>query len=140
MALRLSALRGIFLWEFSMATYDDTNIFARILRGEIPCKKIYEDEFVLAFHDITPQAPVHALVIPKGNYTSFADFGATASPAQITGFFRAVALVAKQLGVEESGYRLISNAGPDSQQSVAHFHMHILGGRPLSIELEPAPK
>jgi histidine triad (HIT) family protein len=123
-----------------MTSYDDSNIFARILRGEIPAKKIHEDEFVLAFHDITPQAPVHALVIPKGDFTSFADFGAKASPAQMTGFFRAVALVAKQLGVEDSGYRLIANAGPDSQQSVAHFHMHILGGRPLSIELEPAPK
>lgn len=117
--------------------YDDHNIFARILRGEIPCKTIYEDEFVLAFHDIRPQAPVHALVVPKGKYISFADFGATASPEEITGFIRATAFVAKQLGVEETGYRLIANTGLNSHQEVPHFHIHILGGRPLGRMLVP---
>ncbi len=117
--------------------YDDNNIFARILRGEIPCKKIYEDDFALAFHDIHPQAPVHALVIPKGKYISFADFGATASPAEIAGFVRATALVAKQLGVEETGYRTIANAGLNSHQEVPHFHIHIMGGRALGRMLVP---
>jgi len=117
--------------------YDDNNIFARILRGEIPAKKIYEDEFALAFHDIHAQAPIHALVIPKGKYISFADFGATASPEEITGFFRATALVAKHLGVEETGYRTIANIGPHSHQEVPHFHIHILGGHPLGRMLVP---
>jgi len=112
-------------------SYDDQNIFAKILRGEIPCKKIYEDEFALAFPDMYPQAPVHVLVIPKGAFISAADFGATASPAQITGFTRALSHVAKLLGVEEAGYRLISNAGPNSHQQVPHYHVHILAGRPL---------
>ncbi len=111
--------------------YDETNVFAKILRGEIPCTKLYEDEFALAFPDLRPAAPCHVLVIPKGAYVSIADFGATASPAEITGFFRAVSLVAKQLGVEESGYRVISNAGPDSHQEVPHFHVHIIAGRRL---------
>jgi histidine triad (HIT) family protein len=111
--------------------YDESNIFAKILRGEIPCKKLYEDEFALAFPDIRPAAPTHVLVIPKGKYVSIADFGALASPAEITGFFRAVAAVAKQMGVEETGYRLLANAGPDSHQEVPHFHVHILGGRKL---------
>jgi diadenosine tetraphosphate (Ap4A) HIT family hydrolase len=111
--------------------YDDNNIFARILRGEIPCKKVYEDEFALAFHDIHPQAPVHVQVIPKGRYITFADFGANATPDEITGFFRAAALVGKQLGIEETGYRAISNTGPDSHQEVPHFHLHLLGGRKM---------
>jgi diadenosine tetraphosphate (Ap4A) HIT family hydrolase len=111
--------------------YDDSNIFARILRGEIPCEKLYEDDFALAFPDIRPAAPCHILVIPKGAYVSIADFGATACAEEITGFFRAVALVAQQAGVEESGYRVISNAGPDSHQEVPHFHVHILGKRML---------
>jgi diadenosine tetraphosphate (Ap4A) HIT family hydrolase len=119
--------------------YDDSNIFARILRGEIPCNKIYEDEFVLAFHDIQPHAPVHALVIPKSKYTSFADFGATATPEEITGFTRAVAKIAKQLGVEDTGYRILSNTGPHSYQSVPHFHLHILGGRSLGLTLVGPP-
>ncbi|NNM57455.1 histidine triad nucleotide-binding protein [Acidocella sp.] len=119
-------------------TYDPTNVFARILRGEIPCEKLYEDEFALAFPDIRPAAPCHVLVIPKGAYVSSADFGAKASPEEITGFFRAVALVAKRLGVEESGYRLLANAGPDSHQEVPHFHVHILGGRKLGPLLAPA--
>ncbi len=109
--------------------YDDNNVFAKILRGEIPCTKLYEDEFALAFPDIRPAMPVHVLVIPKGKYISMADFGAAASPEEITGFFRAVARVAKQVGVEETGYRIIGNAGPSSHQEVPHFHIHILGGR-----------
>ena len=111
--------------------YDDSNIFARILRGEIPCKKVYEDDFALAFHDIHPQAPVHVQVIPKGKYVSFADFGANAAPEEITGFFRAAVLTAKQLGIEETGYRAIGNTGPDSHQEVPHFHLHLLGGRKM---------
>jgi diadenosine tetraphosphate (Ap4A) HIT family hydrolase len=117
--------------------YDDTNVFAKILRGEIPCTRLYEDEYALAFPDIRPQAPVHVLVIPKGKYVSIADFGAKASPEEITGFWRAVAAVAKLAGVEESGYRLICNAGPDSRQEVPHFHAHILGGHKLGTLLAP---
>jgi histidine triad (HIT) family protein len=115
--------------------YDDTNVFARILRGELPCEKLYEDEFALAFPDISPQTPCHVLVIPKGAYISVADFGAQASPAEIAGFFRAVSLVAKRLGVEDTGYRLIANAGPDSRQAVPHFHVHIMGGQRLGALL-----
>jgi diadenosine tetraphosphate (Ap4A) HIT family hydrolase len=111
--------------------YDPNNIFARILRGEIPCKKVHEDEHVLAFHDIHPQAPTHILVIPKGAYVSFADFSAKASDAEIVAFTRAVGAIAKAAGVEESGYRLLANHGPDSHQEVPHLHVHILGGRPL---------
>src|SRR5690242_994082 len=92
--------------------YDDTNIFARILRGEIPCKKVHEDQWSLAFHDINPQAPVHVLLIPKGRYCSFADFSANASAEEIAGFMRAVGAVAKQLGLEAEGYRLLANMGP----------------------------
>jgi diadenosine tetraphosphate (Ap4A) HIT family hydrolase len=117
--------------------YDDNNIFAKILRGEIPCKKIYEDEFAFAFYDISPQTPVHALVIPKGRYISFADFGAQASAEEITGFTRAVAKVAKDLGVEETGYRAMTNMGLHSHQQVPHYHVHILGGRPLGLMLVP---
>jgi histidine triad (HIT) family protein len=119
----------------NMATYDDNNIFARILRGEIPCQRLYEDEFAVAFPDIKPQAPCHVLVIPKGKYVSATDFGAKAKPEEITGFYRAVSLVAEKLGVAESGYRLIANAGPDSRQEVPHFHVHILGGHRLGAML-----
>jgi histidine triad (HIT) family protein len=112
-------------------SYDEGNIFARLLRGEIPCQKLYEDEFALAFPDIRPAAPVHVLVIPKGKYISIEDFGAKASPEEITGFFRAVSAVAAQLGILENGFRLISNAGPDSHQEVPHFHVHLLAGRKL---------
>jgi histidine triad (HIT) family protein len=111
--------------------YDDANIFARILRGEIPCKKIYEDEWALAFHDIHPQAPTHILVIPKGKYCSFSDFSADASADEIAGFVRAVGKIAKQLGVEEQGYRVLANMGGDSGQEVPHFHVHLFAGRPL---------
>jgi diadenosine tetraphosphate (Ap4A) HIT family hydrolase len=118
--------------------YDENNIFAKLLRGEIPCTKLYEDEFALAFPDIRPAAPTHVLVIPKGKYISIADFGAQASAAEVTGFFRAVSHVAQQLGVEASGYRIISNAGPDSHQEVPHFHVHILAGRKLGPLLSGA--
>jgi diadenosine tetraphosphate (Ap4A) HIT family hydrolase len=114
-----------------LARYDNSNIFARILRGEIPCKKIFEDEFALAFHDIHPQAPLHVLVIPKGPYCSFADFSASATEAEIAGFFRAVGAVAKDLGLEPPGYRLLANMGEHSGQEVPHFHVHLFGGRPL---------
>ncbi|MDG6095387.1 histidine triad nucleotide-binding protein [Acetobacter sp. AN02] len=115
--------------------YDDDNVFARILRGEIPCRKIFEDEWALAFHDIGPKAPVHVLVIPKNPYVSFIDFSARATPEEITGFTRAVGKVAEDLGLNEPGFRLISNAGPDSGQEVPHFHVHILAGKPLSVAL-----
>jgi histidine triad (HIT) family protein len=111
--------------------YDDQNVFARILRGEIPCKKVYEDEFALVFHDINPQAPVHVLVIPKGRYISFADFTQQASEKEIAGFFRAAGLAAKTLGLEPDGYRILSNIGHHAHQEVPHFHLHIFGGRPL---------
>jgi histidine triad (HIT) family protein len=119
--------------------YDDTNVFARILRGEIPCRKVHEDEWALAFHDINPQAPVHVLVIPKGRYCSFADFSATASEAEIAGFVRAVGRVARLLGLEAPGYRLLANAGPDSHQEVPHLHVHLFAGRRLGPMLAPAP-
>jgi diadenosine tetraphosphate (Ap4A) HIT family hydrolase len=111
--------------------YDATNIFARIIRGEIPCKKIFENDAALAFHDINPQAPLHVLIIPKGDYVSFADFTATATDAEIAGFFRAVGTVAKELGLEAPGYRLLANMGEHGGQEVAHFHVHLFGGRPL---------
>ncbi|MDF1750735.1 MAG: histidine triad nucleotide-binding protein [Alphaproteobacteria bacterium] len=111
--------------------YDDQNIFAKILRGEIPCNKVYEDDHALAFHDIAPQAPVHVLVIPKGPYVSHADFSEKASDEEIAGFYRAVGTVARQLGLDEPGYRLIANHGPDSSQEVPHLHVHIFGGRPM---------
>ncbi len=109
--------------------YDDQNIFARILRGEIPCKRVHEDAHALAFHDINPQTPVHVLVIPKGRWVSAADFHAGATEAEIAGFWRAVGLVAKQLGLEAKGYRILSNMGVDGGQEVPHFHVHIFGGR-----------
>ena len=113
------------------AAYDGGNIFARILRGELPCRKVYEDEFALAFHDINPQAPVHVLVIPKGAYVSWADFAATAPEAEIAGFVRAVGKVAADLGLVEPGYRLLANVGVDGHQEVPHLHVHLFGGRPL---------
>lgn len=111
--------------------YDDANIFARILRGEIPAKKVHEDEHALAFHDINPQAPVHVLVIPKGRYVSIADFSMNADAAEVAGFWRAVAKVAKDLGLEAAGYRVLTNMGADGGQEVPHFHVHIFGGRRL---------
>jgi histidine triad (HIT) family protein len=111
--------------------YDDNNIFAKILRGEIPCKKIYEDDHTLAFHDINPQAPVHVLVIPKGSYVSMEDFSTKASAAEQAAFIRAIGLVARQLGVVDGGYRVLANHGRDGHQEVPHLHMHIFGGRDL---------
>jgi histidine triad (HIT) family protein len=112
-------------------SYDRNNVFAKILRGEIPCKKIYEDEHALAFHDIRPQAPVHALVVPKGEYVSLDDFTAQASPEELAGFLKAVGHVARMLGVSERGYRALANAGEDANQEVPHFHVHIFGGKKL---------
>jgi diadenosine tetraphosphate (Ap4A) HIT family hydrolase len=111
--------------------YDTNNIFARILRGEIPSKKVYEDEWAFAFHDINPQAPTHILVIPKGSYCSFADFSTEASDAEIAGFMRAVGKIAHDLGLETPGYRLLANMGPHSGQEVPHFHIHLFAGKPL---------
>jgi diadenosine tetraphosphate (Ap4A) HIT family hydrolase len=111
--------------------YDPENIFAKILRGEIPCNKVYEDDYCLAFHDINPQAPIHVLVIPKGEYVSMADFTAKASAELISGFFSAVGTVARDLGLEAGGYRILANSGPDAHQEVPHLHFHIFAGRPL---------
>ena len=111
--------------------YDDQNIFAKILRGEIPNKAVYEDEFALAFHDINPQAPTHILVIPKGAYVSWDDFSATASEAEIAGFVRAVGHVAREQGMVAPGYRLLANTGTDSHQEVPHLHVHIFAGRSM---------
>jgi diadenosine tetraphosphate (Ap4A) HIT family hydrolase len=114
-----------------LGPYDDNNIFARILRGEIPCRRVFEDEFALAFHDINPQAAVHVLVIPKAPYVSLADFTAQATTEQVAGFFRAVGAVAKLLELEQAGYRILANMGGDSHQEVPHFHVHIFGGHAL---------
>ena len=111
--------------------YDDRNIFAKILRGEVPCKRVFENDHALAFHDINPLAPTHVLVIPKGAYVSMADFSAKASTEEIAGFFRAVGETAQRLGVVESGYRILANSGADANQEVSHFHVHIFGGAPL---------
>ena len=111
--------------------YDDKNIFAKILRGEIPCRKVFEDEWALAFDDINPQAPVHVLVIPKGAYVSWDDFSAKASDPEIAGFVRAVGHVGRVLGLVEPGYRMLANIGMDAHQEVPHLHIHIFGGKPL---------
>jgi len=116
--------------------YDDANIFARIMRGEITAKKVYEDEFALAFHDIAPQAPVHLLVIPKGAYVSWDDFSAKASAEEIAGFVRAVGHVAREAGLAEPGYRLLANVGQHGHQEVPHLHVHIFGGRQF-LEMVP---
>jgi histidine triad (HIT) family protein len=111
--------------------YDPNNIFAKILRGEIPCKKVYEDQFALAFHDIHPQAPVHVLVIPKGEYVSLADFSASAPSDLIAGYVRAVGKVAEELGIVEEGFRALFNAGANAGQEVPHLHIHLFGGKKL---------
>ena len=111
--------------------YDDQNIFAKILRGEIPNRTVFEDDWALAFHDIAPQAPVHVLVIPKGAYVSWDDFSARASEAEIAGFVRAVGQVARELELVAPGYRLLANIGQDGHQEVPHLHVHLFGGRPL---------
>ena len=117
--------------------YDENNIFAKILRGEIPCNKVYEDDFVLAFYDIQPQTKVHVLVIPKGAYVSFADFSQQAPEAEVTGFFRAAGRIARDLGIEDDGYRVLANTGVNGHQEVPHFHLHIFGGQPLGRMIKP---
>jgi diadenosine tetraphosphate (Ap4A) HIT family hydrolase len=111
--------------------YDDQNIFAKILRGEIPCTKVFEDEHVLAFNDINPLSPTHVLVIPKGAYVSWDDFSDRASEAEIAGFVRAVGSIARDLGLVEPGYRLLANIGPNAGQEVPHLHVHLFAGRRL---------
>jgi diadenosine tetraphosphate (Ap4A) HIT family hydrolase len=111
--------------------YDDTNIFAKILRGEIPNRTVYEDKYALAFHDISPQAPHHVLVIPKGAYVSWDDFSARASDVEIAGFVRAAGHVARAAGLVADGYRLLANTGQNAHQEVPHLHLHILAGRQL---------
>ncbi len=119
----------------AVAPYDDQNVFARILRDEIPSRRVYEDDFAIAFHDLHPLTPHHVLVIPRGPYVSWADFSAKASDAEIAGFVRAVGAVGRQLGLEESGYRLLANVGLDAHQEVPHLHVHLFGGRPLGAML-----
>ncbi len=111
--------------------YDESNVFARILRGELPCDKVYEDEHVLAFHDIRPLAPTHILVIPKGAYVSWDDFSAHAADAEVAAFVRAVGEIARREGLAASGYRLLANTGLAGGQEVPHLHVHIFGGRGL---------
>lgn len=111
--------------------YDPNNVFAKILRHEIPCKPVYEDDFALAFHDIAPKAPVHVLVIPKGPYVSFDDFSRDAPEALVVGYIRAIGLVARSLGLDGDGYRLLANTGLNGGQEVPHLHVHLFGGRPL---------
>lgn len=118
--------------------YDPNNVFAKILRGEIPCKKVYENEHVLAFHDIAPRAPVHVLVIPKGAYVSMDDFTANASAAEQAALMKAIGDIARQLGVAATGYRVLSNCGEHGHQEVPHLHMHIFGGRPLGAMIGKA--
>jgi diadenosine tetraphosphate (Ap4A) HIT family hydrolase len=120
--------------------YDDQNIFAKILRGEIPCNKVYENDHALAFWDIQPQAPVHVLVIPKGPYLSYVEFAETASETELAGFMRAVGAVAKQLGITESGSRILSNQGGDGHQEVPHFHLHMFAGKNLGRMIKPVDK
>ena len=115
----------------STQPYDDQNIFAKILRGEIPCNKVYEDEHVLAFHDIAPLAPVHVLVIPKGPYVSLDDFSKDASDAELAALVRAAGEVARIVGADTQGYRILANTGKRSGQEVPHLHFHVFGGQPL---------
>ena len=112
-------------------SYDDNNVFAKILRGEIPCKKVHETEHALAFHDINPQAPVHVLVIPKGRYVGMDDFAANATPAEQAGLVRAIGETARILGVDKDGYRTLANYGRHGHQEVPHLHFHIFAGRQL---------
>jgi diadenosine tetraphosphate (Ap4A) HIT family hydrolase len=118
--------------------YDPNNVFARILRGELPCDKIYEDEHVLAFRDIRPQSPTHILVIPKGAYVSLADFSARGTDAELAAVLRVTGKIARDQGLEESGYRILANHGRDAHQEVPHFHVHLFGGRNLGRMVAPA--
>ena len=111
--------------------YDEENIFSKILRDEIPCEKIYEDEYALAFYDINPQAAVHVLVIPKGSYINIDDFSEKASDSEIIGYTRAIGCVVRKLGIVDSGFRTLANNGPNAHQEVPHFHTHILAGHDL---------
>ena len=111
--------------------YDRNNVFAKILRGEIPCNRVFEDEHVLAFRDIHPQAPTHIILIPKGEYISVDDFAANASPAEQSAFMRAIGAIAHQEGAAAGGYRILSNHGAAAHQEVPHFHLHLFGGRDL---------
>jgi len=111
--------------------YNDNNIFARILRGEIPSTRVYEDEHAIAFNDINPQAPTHILVIPRGPYVSWDDFSERASDAEIAGFVRAVGTVARAAGLVDPGYRLLANVGRDGHQEVPHLHVHVFAGKAL---------
>jgi len=120
--------------------YDDSNIFACILRGEIPCDKVYEDDHVLAFRDINHQTPTHVLVIPKGAYVSFDDFSEQASETEIAAFVRAAGRIARDLGLAEPGYRVLANHGRDGRQEVAHFHLHIFGGQDCGRMIKPPGK
>ena len=113
------------------APYDESNVFARILKGELPANKVYEDEHVLAFRDINPLSPTHILVIPKGRYVSWDDFSQKASDAEIGAFVRTIGRIARDAGLVEPGYRVLANVGPNSGQEVPHLHAHIFGGRPL---------
>ncbi len=122
-----------------LGPYDDANIFARLLRGEIPSKRVYEDEWAVAFHDIAPQAEIHILVIPRGRYVALSDFVASATEQEIAGFFRAVGTVARQLGLEEPGFRILANMGQHGGQEVPHFHVHLFGGGPLGPMLTSPP-
>lgn len=114
-----------------MTRYDTDNIFAKILRGDVPCDKVFENDHVLAFKDIQPQAPVHILVIPKGEYVSIDDFGARGSPEEITAFYRAINHIAQDYNLKDDGFRVIANTGINGGQEVPHFHAHILGGKAL---------
>jgi histidine triad (HIT) family protein len=115
--------------------YDPNNPFAKILRGELPCKKVYESAHALAFHDIHPMAPVHVLVIPKGSYIDWDDFSARASDEEIAGYVRAVGQVARQLGLTDRGYRAMTNNGRDAHQTVPHLHIHLFAGKTLGAML-----
>ncbi len=120
--------------------YDDQNIFAKIIRGEIPCSKVYEDEHVLAFNDIAPQTPTHILVIPKGPYASYDDFSQSASDQEIAAFTRALGRIAREAGAVENGYRILANHGVDAHQEVPHFHMHLFAGQNLGRMIKPVDK
>jgi len=120
--------------------YDDQNIFAKIIRGEIPCSKVYEDDHVLAFNDIAPQTPTHILVIPKGPYVSYDDFSQSASDQEIAAFTRALGRIAREAGVVEAGYRILANHGVDAHQEVPHFHMHLFAGQNLGRMIKPVDK
>ena len=120
-------------------SYDKNNIFAKILRGEISCKKVYENEHVLAFHDINPQKKVHALVIPKGKYTDLDDFSLNASPEEMAGLFKGINIVAKKLGISTEvgkGYRALANISDDGGQEVPHLHFHLFGGEKVGKMVE----